>query len=477
MNEQPAEFEKELRETLNEPNANPVFVRDLRATLIERSKMKQQTRSLPRLTWGFALAILLVAILITPLTVTALKRMLGYVPGVGYVEPGTSLRLLSAPVTVNKDNLSVTVEKGTVDSQRTVLLLHIEAYTPDQYGQLNNCDTSPRLVLADGRVLGQIETEYSQDAPQGIGTGIYYGRHVFEAIPAAQLDATLEIPCVMYDTKFTDFKFQLHFANAKANEVLPVIDLPTPAESTSAPLSQPTTAPASSTSATLEGFAIVLERETQLADGYILSGTYQWTDPRFDAFSVYPFDPQFTDANGRSVNFEVTNPEVINTDASARKVPFAFHILGKDYAFPLTLSLKSVTVNLPEAASFQFDAGANPQVGQTWNVNIDVPIAGHVVHVEKIQLGAGRTPTELGYTFTMSRDPEVQGLSITDANPNLPNMNGGGGGGGGGGESTAIIVGFTLEGYSPAGVKTFIISNLAVEVAGSWQTTWQPSTK
>ena len=71
MNEQPAEFEKELRETLNEPNANPVFVRDLRATLIERSTMKP-ARLLPRPAWSFALAILLVTILVAaPLTATA----------------------------------------------------------------------------------------------------------------------------------------------------------------------------------------------------------------------------------------------------------------------------------------------------------------------------------------------------------------------------------------------------------------------
>ena len=60
MDEHPSpEFEKELRETLGEPNANPVFVRDLRATLLERSTMKQKNRILPRLAWGFAIAILL----------------------------------------------------------------------------------------------------------------------------------------------------------------------------------------------------------------------------------------------------------------------------------------------------------------------------------------------------------------------------------------------------------------------------------
>jgi len=475
MNENPSpEFERELHETLNAPNANPVFVRDLRATLLERSKMKQQTRSLPRLAWGFAIAILLFTLMTaSPGVVQALKNLLGYVPGVGYVEPGTSLRLLSAPVTVTKNNLSVTVEKGTADSQRTVLLLHIEGYTPDRYGQ-SNCDTSVHLVLADGTVLHETQSEYSQDAPKGNANGIYHGRHVFEAIPAGQLEATLEMPCVLFDANFTDFEFQLHFTNADAFQVLPVIDLPTPADSTTAPLSDPATGPVSPTASALEGFAIVLERETQLGDGYMLAGEYQWTDPRFDAFSVYPFDPQFTDANGKSVNFEAANPDVTNNDPAVKKLPFAFHIIGKDYAFPLTISVKSVTVNLPDtSASFQFDAGANPQVGQTWTVNIDVPIAGHIIHVQTIELTSGRTPTELGYTFTMTVDPEVQGLGISDANPNLPDTSGGGGGDGSG----SIQYGFAIDGYSPAGVKTFVISNLAVTLEGTWQTVWQPSTK
>jgi hypothetical protein len=35
--------------------------------------------------------------------------------------------------------------------------------------------------------------------------------------------------------------------------------------------------------------------------------------------------------------------------------------------------------------------------------------------------------------------------------------------------------GWTLEGYSPAGIKTFTVSNVAVMFHGTWQATWQPS--
>src|SRR5512132_826651 len=114
MNEHPSpEFEKELRETLRAPSANPAFVHDLRATLLERATMKQQPRTFSRLAWGLALAVLLIGLLVaSPRVAEALKRLLGYVPGVGYVERGDSLRMLSAPVTLEKDGLTLTIEKG-----------------------------------------------------------------------------------------------------------------------------------------------------------------------------------------------------------------------------------------------------------------------------------------------------------------------------------------------------------------------------
>ncbi len=474
MNEHPSpELEKELRETLNEPNANPVFVRDLRATLIERSTMKQRTRFFARLAWSFALAILLITILIaSPRTVNALKHIFGYIPDIGYVEPGASIRMLSAPVTDIQNALSVTVEKGTIDSQHTVLLVRIEGYSSDPYRQAY-CDTPARLILADGTTLDQTQSEYSMNGAKGNPNGSYYGRFMFEALPADQLDVSLDIPCVMNDSNFTDFKFRLHFEIAKATDVLPVIELPTTINPTATPPSNPTLA---SGPASLEGFSIMLERETVLDDGYILAGSYQWTDPRFEAFSVYPFDPHFTDARGAEVNFEGVDPGTTNREPGVRKIPFAFHIIGKDYAFPLTLSIPSVTVNLPDTATFPFDAGTNPQVGQTWNVDINVSLAGHTIHVQTIQLTAGRTPTQLGYTFTMTSDPGVMGVSISDADPGLNSTSTGGGGGGGGGISTGPIqYGWALDGYSPAGIKTFAISNLAVMLPGLWQTTWEPS--
>lgn len=472
MNEHPSpEFEKELRETFRAPDANPAFVRDLRATLLERTTMKTQTRTFPRLAWGLALAILLIGLLVaSPQVVEALKRLLGYVPGVGYVEQGSSLRILAEPVTVEKDGLKLTIEKGAADPQHTVLLGHIEGYlTPDRNNE-RYCDEPGRLVLPNGNSLALVQSETTMKGSKGSPLGSYYVRYTFESMPEGQLEATLEIPCLMQDERLSDWtlRVEIAFEFTDGTEVMPVIELPT----------DPVLAPASSGESTVEGFAIVLESETPLADGYILSGSYQWTDPRFDFFDIHILDPKITDANGQALPFAPVDPAVA-MDPTRKKLPFAFQISGKDYAWPLTISVNSVTVNLPDEALFQFDAGTEPQVGQRWDVNIDVPVAGHIVHVQTIELTTGRTPTELGFTFTMTSDSDVMGASIHDANP-MVSGNGGGGGGGGGGGDNALAAGpfsygWALEGYSPAGTKTFVVSNVGVIVNGSWQVTWQPT--
>lgn len=471
MNDHPSpNLEQELRETFHAPSADPAFVHDLRATLLERSTMNTQTRTFPRLAWGLAFAVLLIGLLVaSPQVVEALKRLVGYVPGIGYVEQGSSLRTLAAPASLKKDGLTLTIEQGAADSQRTILLGQIEGYTSDRYGK-GTCEEPARLVLPEGRILRLTQSEASSNDSL---SSSYYVRYVFEAMPAGALKATLEIPCLMNEEGFRDWHLELQLEVAASDQVMPVIELPTVQAQ-----GEPVTAVTSTTGSTIEGFSIVFEHESPLPDGYILSGSYQWTDPRFDAYSIYAIVSEITDANGGSVSIESVDP-LTGIDPTVRKLPFAYQIHGKEYAWPLKFTVNSVTVNLPDEALFQFDAGESPQVGQRWDVNIDVPVAGHTIHVQTIELTAGRTPTELGYTFTMTADLPVMGASIHDVNPVTGNGGSGGGGGGGGGSNLSdagpFTYGWALEGYSPAGVKTFVVSNLAVMLRGPWQGTWQPT--
>jgi hypothetical protein len=486
MNELPfPEFEKEIHASLSAPNADPVFVRDLRVTLLERSKMKKQPRSVLRLAWGLAIATLLAVLLLaSPRVAEALKQFLGYVPGIGYVQQGNSLRILSAPVTGNKDAVKVTIEKGTADSQRTVLLEYVEGVTPDPLGK-QYCDTPARLILPDGTILKELSYETTMEGGKASPTGTYFGHYVFETMPLGQMEATLEIPCALFNASTADFKLKLLFQAADASQVMPVIELPTRVPTSPAPPAVLTTVPAPSAESTVDGFSIVLESETPLADGYILAGSYRWSDTRTDRSAVALSNSNIIDAKGQDVPYQEveTDPGIV---AGPQQIPFAYQITGKDFAWPLRITVNAISVVQPGKATFQFDAGSNPQAGQTWNVNIDVPVAGHIIHVETIQLTAGRTPTQLGFNFIMTSDPFVASATVDDMNPIVECKNGCGGGGGGGADfgvsgfdsaTGPFSYGSAAEGYSPAGKKTFVISNVSVFFKGPWQITWQPPTK
>lgn len=217
-------------------------------------------------------------------------------------------------------------------------------------------------------------------------------------------------------------------------------------------------------------FSVTVQKYESVNNGYILYGSYQWASAT-DINFVYLDDVIIQDANGNMIQYEYANPAGM-IPAGNKSLPFAFKILSKDYAFPLVILVESITVILPDTANFQFDAGTNPQVGDEWIPNLDVPMNLYHIFVRKIKLISGNTLTELGFNFTIWVGPNINivSLNITDINATSIVY------GGGGGEFIPgeIEYGWALEGYSPAGLKTFQISNLNIKINGAWQTTWQP---
>jgi hypothetical protein len=480
----PPEFEERIHDLLAAPDADPVFVDGLRSKILERTKMKTHHRFSPRLAWAIAIALVLLIIgllAFSPRVVEAMKRLLGYVPGVGYVEQGITLRVLSAPVIVEKDGLTVTIEKGVADTQHTVLLARVEGYTANNYGA-QTCVTHSQLRLADGTILHEGRMEAGTESKSADAASNYFVRYEYPVMPPKQVDATLEIPCLMFDANFKDWQIPLHFQVAEGtNQVIPVIDLPTALP----PQPSPTGASTTSTETAPEGFSVVLKSEAELGDGYVLSGSYQWSDPRYDQTAVTVSSMDILDANGQAVPFQE-----VNTDPSAelgpRQIPFVYQITGKKFAWPLKIIVNAISVVEPGQGTFQFDPGPDPQIDQTWNVNIDVPVGQHIIYVETIKLTAGREPTMVGYDFTMTSDPFVAGAAVDDKDPIIVCKDGCGGGGGGGGgfgvgpsgfvgATGPFSYGWSMNGYSPAGVKTFVISGMSVFFKGPWQVSWQPS--
>jgi hypothetical protein len=475
------DFEKQLHDLLATPDAEAEFVNGLRSKLIERNNVKTFRRGAPRLAWG--IAIVLIALVIgllafSPRVVEAMRRLLGYIPGVGYVEKGMALRVLSGPVTVQKQGLKLTMEQGAADSQRTVLLAQVEGYPKGRPGA-PTCKEPPQLVSADGTVQKATEITGSSDEHND---AIVFVRYEFGALPAKPLDATLEIPCLLFDADYKGWSIPLHFQVAKGtDQVIPVIELPTarPIRPASPSVSTPAaeSAPA--------GFSIVLNSVAELTDGYVLSGSYQWSDARIDPSAVVISDSNIVDAKGQNVPYQAVDGDV-SALSSPQQIPFAYQITGKDFVWPLNIVVNAISLIQPGQGTFQFDPGPNPQPGQTWNVNIDVPVGPHIIHVETIQLTGNNpnSPNALGYGFSMTSDPTVASATVEEVNPITDCKGGCGGGGGGGidagpsgtsGATGPFYYGTMARGYLPAGVKTFVISNMAIFFKGPWQASWQPS--
>ena len=215
-----------------------------------------------------------------------MQRLLGYIPGVGFVERGPALRVLSAPVTFQKDGLTLTVEKGAADSQRTVLLARVEGYPKRAFQSHKPVRTGRNLYRQMELFRRSTSVTGSSDEQNA---GIVFVRYEFQAMPAHRLDATLEIPCLLFDADYGDWSIPLHFQVAQGtDQVIPVIELPTSVSTEPAPASASTPAAESAPA----GFSIVLKSVAELEDGYVLSGSYQWSDTSIDASAVVDFQLQ-----------------------------------------------------------------------------------------------------------------------------------------------------------------------------------------
>src|SRR5690349_2544830 len=89
--------------------------------LIDRVRAKAG----PRRTWmqtmrarpALAILLAILALLVLTGVAYAIGRSLGYIPGVGFVQPA-SLRVLAEPVHETRDGVTVTIEQVVVDAER-----------------------------------------------------------------------------------------------------------------------------------------------------------------------------------------------------------------------------------------------------------------------------------------------------------------------------------------------------------------------
>jgi hypothetical protein len=331
---------------------------------------------------------------------------------------------------------------------------------------ITGCLEREALVLPDGTRLTPVQN--------------------FPPVPAGVNQATLVIPCIFNTLpgKAPDnWQIPLSFVPAPPDlTVMPVIELSPspqaqPSHTPAAAIAENThpTTQATLTSAPPVDSSITVDKVIETADGYILIGKFS---PQ-----VKPGDwiqqtgmMQILDASGKKVPYTEPNDisPNINVDPSLAQFGWVKQFRAAGLTYPLTITLPGTMITQADpnaTAEFIFDAGSNPQPGQTWTPNQEIQLAGHTLKLLRIDADSRN-----GYGFTFESDPKVSavGLKIDGYQ-----ATGGGGGGGGGGSGTEGKTTFNVSvSYReiPKGKLKVILSNLTVfGDALIWQGQWSPA--
>ena len=454
------ELEQQLRAVLETPAPDTAFANRLRATLLVKAAEMHPKRKPSRLVWRLALVIAALALLgyfFGPKIVTAMKQLFGYVPGAGLVDQSVPLRVLAEPVSVTRDGVTLTVESAVLSADKTVVTYILKNVPWEALSHQENvpgCLGSAALHLPDGAKLasssgGSTLNKYTFDYP---------------AIPSNVNNATLLLPCIQ-DTlpgkAPENWEVALHFVLAPPDfQVAPVVDIPT---QTAAPTASAAPVVAETIQPTPEN-PLTLVKVVDLPDGYIFAGTFHAIDLPKGADSMWPSDIyKVTDANGKEILASESTEQLLPFPTDPTFYNWGVEIKGKDFAFPLTISMEGAMASSASArTSFEFDTGQNPKIDQAFKPNLTVEFGSRHVTVDTIRF------TGTGYAFEFTTDPDVTGLGVEIDGFTT---NGADGGGDGQGHLSASVI---YDAPVPKGRLTVTLSGISFNVPGPWQVQWQP---
>jgi hypothetical protein len=476
----PEDLYDALERYYTDPEPDPHFAarleNGLRSKLIEQESQNMFGRKFhitPRLAWGLGLALvaLVIGILAAPNVVAAMKRLLGYVPGVGMVElveQGVPLRVLAEPVTQARDGITITVTDAVLSVDKSVIVYTVENIPFDKLSHREDvaaCPWPATLRLPDGTQLG-----ITGGGGSGWGSG-YEDRNSYAAIPADVNEATLLIPCirdVLPGVLPENWELPLRFVSAPADmTVMPVLEV------TPAPLTGITDEPAPHGQNPISISNII-----DTGDSFILIGNFSPPAPaEAEGWGTQTSGLTLTDAAGQEILYSY--PDDINLPASAdmRSEVWAVKI-PKGFAAPLTIRYSATYIlSEPQATyAFEFDAGPNPQPGQVWELKKEIQMAGHTFTLDRIIVLPGHNGST-GYNFEFtSQDGSVSGVGVSIEGYQSQGGGGGGGGGGSGGEPITFSAGLDFAEH-PKGMLKIVLTGLSVYgETKEWSLEWAPDT-
>jgi hypothetical protein len=347
-------------------------------------------------------ALILIALTVAAIgpqkVVKAFASLIGYLPGSGFVENDTSTLYLSEPVSVEQDGITLTVEQVVADSQNVVVTYEFKNLPQ---GDSTCIYDNNELQLPDGKVRLPIDGGIS-----GTQAHIYY-----QSLPVGVTNFTLMVSQNSENSSCTtpkSWNVDLKLGALPAGSTLaPVVNgqelqvsaqLPAPSEGADP--------------AQVDEVSFSVDNVAETTDTYVIAGHVTGSDPTWRDVSVDFSSIKVWDANGTEIT-------VLPDDEQSSNGAFSFAISKQSYAVPLTIQFQKVFISagFDNQDAFTFDAGAQPELGQTWKVNQSFVLLGHPVTIESISAAhddsASTDPRMVtGYSILLRTDSEINGLDF-----------------------------------------------------------------
>ena len=453
------------------------------AGIDERKSFMKTLRAQPLM----SVLIAVVALILLTGVVYAIGKVTGYIPGVGFVQT-SSLRILTEPVTVETDGLAITISEIIADSDHTFVAYSVDGIVVPKMDR-PTCGAIPSLQLPDGSTLNILGVD--DGGPQGVQAGSTMRLEqsvTYSSIPADMNDITLTFPCILPEgTGPENWHISLHLSPAPKNYATPAVEIGATfvaSNPTFVVLSTPTTdmriftpeasgtLPAMPTPA--NGSGLHLDKVIELPASYILVGNF--TDagdlPGALEINLDPHEdlPHIEDSAGNSIAFKVR--EDIQPENMLSGVRYWAYEIAKPVQGPLTITLDQVNIATFYTFEFQFDADADPQMGQKWELNLPVRLGKYEYVMDSVEA------IENGYLFKYHSGTDVpKGTSLLfNLIGHTPEQ-----------DSSELRDGETMVTYSekltyasplPTGQLTVMLTSMeTAPLRGPWTLTWTPPGK
>ncbi len=346
--------------------------------------------------------LLLVIVAVGPSHVlAAIQHLIGYIPGIGFVQSEDTILVLKEPVNVTQLGISITVVNAVSDSQSTRINLLVDGFLPPaSFRVVEGIQKKDGIAfhLSNGEELALKGYKLSFGPT-------YQIQFDFEKLPAGAKEAVLRftsIPGMPEGTAPKNWQFLLSFKPGQMERQI------------------------------IAGTPVMLE--SNQVNGVSMKLLNIAQDDQKTAFQV-----QVISVN-RQVYFENWENQLVLKDTLGHIIPFfseqnasaedrntvTFTSPSLEPGQEVVLALEGPiqlfekAAGPTEVAGFTFDPGPNAEIGQTWDLDETLHVAGRTIKVNGARLIKGlEGDPELQFTITPQTDVVGAMFVVTDDHPEL----------------------------------------------------------